>query len=181
MYSKLINNEVKYLSDYHHSNYDNNEETNALFLLMLLSAHRFGELLQLRKSDIYDDMIASPASITKTNTIYKFPLPSELQTYIGNIKGEDDLLFPNLNRGKVSVRFKKLVQSLELKIIKGKIISPHDLRRIFTSILAKNNVSIELIDYGLEHKIKGVINHYLSYDDENKKELFYKYWSLIRE
>lgn len=185
IYTKLINNDVKYISNYHHSEYDNDEETNALFLLMLLTVHRFGELLQLRKKDIYYDnnnyRIVSPKEITKTNISYQFPLPSELTRYIENIKDKDDLLFPNLNRGKVSVRFKKLIQSLELTVINNKTLSAHDLRRIFTSILAKNKVDISLIDYALEHQIKNVMKHYLHYDYEDKREVFNKYWSLIKE
>lgn len=90
IYNKLINNEIEYLSNYHHSTYNNNKETNALFLLMLLTAHRFGELLQLRKSDIYENEIISLSIITKTEKDYHFE-------YIESVKGKDDLLFPNLN------------------------------------------------------------------------------------
>lgn len=181
IYNKLINNEVEYLSNYHHSTYNNTKETNALFLLMLLTAHRFGELLQLRKSDIYGNKIISLAINTKTKKDYHFPLPFELKEYIENVKGKDDLLFPNLNRGKVSIRFKKLIQSLGLTVIKNKTISPHDIRRIFTSVLSKNNVDSTLISYALEHQIKGVMKHYTNYDYEDKEKLFNKYWALIRE
>ena len=70
MYSKLVNKEVQYISDYHHRRFDHNEETNALFTLMLMTVHRFGELLQLKKSDIYKNKIISPKEITKTNRPY---------------------------------------------------------------------------------------------------------------
>lgn len=81
----------------------------------------------------------------------------------------------------MSIRFKKLIQSLELTLIKNKTISPHYIRRIFTSILSKNNVDSTLISYALEYQIKGVIKHYANYDYEDKEKLFNKYWALIRE
>lgn len=179
IYTKLVNNEIQYISDYHHRKFDHNEETNALFTLMLMTVHRFGELLKLRKSDIYGDKIVSPKEITKTNRPYEFPFPSELKVYIKKIE-KDDLLFPNINRAMVSVRFQKLIQSLNLTVIKNQTITPHDLRRIFTTILVKERIDVNLIDFALEHKIRGVISHYLHYSYNDKKEVFDKYWKLIR-
>ena len=179
MYSKLVNKEVQYISDYHHRRFDHNEETNALFTLMLMTVHRFGELLQLKKSDIYKNKIISPKEITKTNRPYEFPFPLELNDYVEKI-GNNDLLFPNLNRAMISVRFQKLIQNLNLTVVKNKTITAHDLRRIFTTILAKERVDINLIDYALEHKIRGVMSHYLHYSYDDKKEVFDKYWELIR-
>lgn len=90
------------------------------------------------------------------------------------------MLFPNLNRAMISVRFQKLIQNLNLTVVKNKTITAHDLRRIFTTILAKERVDINLIDYALEHKIRGVMSHYLHYSYDDKKEVFDKYWELIR-
>lgn len=179
IYKKLSNKDVQYISNYHHRRFDENDETNAFFMMMLLTVHRFGELLQLKKSDIYDKIVISPKEVTKTNIDYHFPLPPELENYISNFD-DDSLLFPNLNRGKVSTRFNKLINSLDLTIIKNKSITPHDLRRIFTSILRKEETAITLIDYALEHKIRGVMLHYLDYNYDDKKSVFEKYWNLIR-
>lgn len=180
LYKKLKNNEVKYISNNYHRRFDSNEETNCLFMLMLMTVHRFGELLQLRKSDIYGDKIVSPKEITKTDRPYEFPFPKELTKYIES-KNNDELLFPNMNRSMVSVRFKKLIDNLDITLIKNQTLTPHDLRRIFTSILVKEKVDVTLIDIALEHKIRGVISHYLHYTYDDKKELFEKYWKLIRE
>lgn len=180
LFKKIKNNEVKYISKNYHRKYDTNEETNCLFMLMLMTAHRFGELLQLKKSDIYENKIVSPKEITKSNRAYEYPLPFEIKEYISSIE-EDELLFPNLNRGIVSVRFKKLIKSLNITVIRNQTITPHDLRRIFTSILVKEKVDVTLIDDSLEHKIRGVMSHYLNYTYEDKKEVFQKYWKLIRE
>lgn len=180
IYKKLSNNEVQYISNYHHRKFDDNDETNALFIMMLLTVHRFGELLQLKKSDIYGEKVISPREITKTNRPYEFPFPPELKNYISNIDN-DSLLFPNLNRGRVNTRFKKLIESLELTVIKNQIITPHDLRRIFTSILVKEKTDVTLIDFTLEHKTRGIMSHYLHYSYDDKKSVFEKYWNLIRE
>lgn len=179
MYKKLLNNKVKYISNYHHKRFNHNEETNALFILMLMTVHRFGELLQLRKSDIYGYKIISPKEIVKSNRAYEFPLPKELSDYVNTIE-EDELLFPNLTRSMVSVRFQKLIKSLDITKVKNQTVTPHDLRRIFTSILVKENVDVNLIDYSLEHKIRGVMSHYLHYTYDDKKKLYEKYWALIR-
>lgn len=180
IYKKLKNNELQYISNNYHRKFNSNEETNSLFMLMLMSVHRFGELLQLKKSDIYGDKIVSPKEITKTDRPYEFPFPKELTKYIES-KNNDELLFPNMNRSMVSVRFKKLIDNLDITLIKNQTLTPHDLRRIFTSILVKEKVDVTLIDIALEHKIRGVISHYLHYTYDDKKELFEKYWKLIRE
>jgi integrase len=180
LYKKLKSNDVKYISNNYHRKYDTNEETNSFFILMLMTVHRFGELLKLKKSDIYGDKIVSPKEITKTNRSYEFPFPKELQQYVEN-KSKDELLFPNLNRGIVSVRFGKLINNLDIIVIKNQTVTPHDLRRIFTSILIKDKVDVSAIDNALEHSIRGVMSHYLHYSYEDKKEVFEKYWELIRE
>lgn len=180
LYKILNDNKFKYLSKNYHQKIDSNDETNSFFLLLLLTAHRFGELLQLKKSDIYDKKIIAPKEITKSNISYEYPFPKELKKYINTIN-ENEKLFPNLNRSIISVRFKKLVQNANIQFVNNKTITPHDIRRIFTSILVKNKVDVTLIDFALEHKTRGVMAHYLHYNYNAKRKVFKKYWKLIRE
>lgn len=154
------------------------EETNIFFMLLLLSAHRFGELLQLTKENIYDNKIVSPEEITKTKVSYEFPLPNECKDYINRI--EKGRLFPNLTRGIVDTRFKILISEASLTLMNNKKITPHDTRRLFIGILVRNNVNEALADYCLEHKARGVISHYLHYTYEQKVDTYHKYWDLIK-
>jgi len=182
MYQKLVNGGVKLDRTRLKNNieYADDEEANYLLMMMLMTAHRFGELLQLRKSDIYGDKIISPKEITKTNRPYEFPLPDELKEYIRE-KKDDELLFPMMTKGAVDGRFRKLVKSLDLTLVKNHMIHAHDLRRIFTAILVKQKMDVALIDFALEHKVRGVMSHYLHYTYEDKQEIYNKYWELIRK
>ena len=74
-------------------NYDfrtnvNIEEIKNFFYLTILTSHRWGEILQLKKSDCYlkHMKIISPSTITKTKIDYHFPLPLECVEYIKNCK-----------------------------------------------------------------------------------------------
>lgn len=171
LYSTLMNEPINW-----HRN--QNEETRIFFLLLLLTAHRFGELMQLKKENIYGDKIVSPTEITKTKKDYDFPMPLECKEYIENI--ENGKLFPNLTRGKVSVRFEKLVEHVNLTSINNSKLTPHDVRRLFMIVCIKNGMNESLTDYCLEHSQRGVKASYLHFNYQQKVEVFEKYWEIIK-
>lgn len=164
---------------YNTQNEAKKDEIHAFFMLLLMTAHRYGELIQLTKDDIYVDMIMSPAGITKTRVPYRFPLPPECKKYIDSV--QSGLVFPNVNHGSVLQMFRRIVKTTNIKLIKGKYLTPHDTRRLFMSILIRDGSDVLLTDLCLEHSPKGVIKHYISFDYDHKVEIFERYWDILRE
>lgn len=156
-------------------------EIRIFLYLVLLSSHRFGELLKLKKEDCYIDkkLIISPKSITKTKEDYKFPIPPECLEYIENI--ESGLIFPTLKRGGIYAIFQRLVRLAEIDLYLNKKISLHDTRRFMLTIMIRDcKIDSVLADTCLNHKQRGVINHYLSFVYEDIESAYQQYWGIIK-
>lgn len=161
---------------------DGRELEMQMFLyLLLLSAHRMGELMKLTTLDCYleENMIISPETITKTKVAYRFPIPAECLDYIKSIK--EGLLFPNIKRGSNSKTFKRLVKMTNLHLYSGQNISMHDTRRLLMSIMIENGIDSKIADACLNHKEASVMKHYLDVDYKTVVKAYKKYWKLIRE
>ncbi len=156
-------------------------ELNAYLYLLLLSSHRYGELLKLTTNDLYIDknMIVSPSNITKTNEDYHFPIPNECIEYFKNI--ESGLLFPNLRYSSVADYFKKLVSLSNIDLLNNKSLTPHDTRSLMFNIMIKEcKIDSMLADYCLDHSQNAIVEHYLDFEYQDKIEAYNKYWKLIR-
>ena len=156
-------------------------EVRAFLYLTILTAHRFGELLKLTKEDCYTDkqMIISPKTITKTKEDYKFPIPQECLEYIENI--ESGLIFPTIKRGSIYAIFQRLVNLAGIELYNNKKISLHDTRRFMLTIMIRDcKIDSVLADTCLNHKQRGVINHYLSFVYEDVVNAYNQYWSIIK-
>lgn len=166
-------------------NYDfrtnvNIEEIKMFFYLVILTSHRWGEILQLKKSDCYlkHMKIISPKTITKTKEEYHFPLPFECLEYIKNCKSEN--LF-NIKRGTIYGIFQNLLSLTKIEIYNNKKLSLHDTRKLMMSIMIKElHLDSRLVDFCLEHKQDGSIKHYLEFNYQDKEKSYQKYWDLIR-
>lgn len=154
------------------------EETRAFFLLLLLTAHRYGELCELTKDNVFADTIISPGEITKTGKPSKFPIPEECRDYINSV--QSGKLFPNIVYGSILGMFRKIVKTTNIQLINNEKLTPHDTRRLFMSVLVQNHADIILVDQCLDHSLRGVMKHYLSITHEQKVEIFEQYWSLLR-
>jgi integrase len=164
------------------SSLKSNIEQHQMFLYMiLLTAHRYGELNQLEKKhcDIKNKKIITPKEITKTREEYHFPIPDECLDFIKN--APDGKLF-NIPRGGTAGRvFHRLLMKAGIETINNHSISMHDTRRLMLSIMIKNlDIDSRLADYCLEHKQQGTIKHYLNLDYEAKVKCYQKYWNFIR-
>jgi integrase len=158
------------------------EQTQMFFTLLLMTGHRYGELLKLEKKDVYMDKnkIISPSSITKTKEEYIFPFPKELYKYFDGI--ESGLLFPNLKHGSMWRTFQRVIELSDIQLYRDKKISIHDTRSFLLNIMIKDcKVDSMLADACLEHKQSGVIDHYLDFTFKDKKKAFKKYWKKIRQ
>ncbi|MCK5111670.1 MAG: tyrosine-type recombinase/integrase [Arcobacteraceae bacterium] len=156
-------------------------EINIFLYLILLSAHRYGELIQLTKEDVYidRDLIISPANITKTKEDYHFPIPTECLEYIKSVKS--GLLFPSLKYSAIYGIFQRLVVNAGIKLYKGKKLTVHDTRSLMLNIMIRHcKVDSMLADTCLDHKQSGVVEHYLDFTFKDKKKAFKKYWKKVQ-
>jgi len=161
--------------------YNQKEEWKNFLMMVVLTAHRHGELRELTIDDCYisKKMIIAPKSITKTKEDYRFPMPEEIIPYLKTIKS--GLIFPTIKKGSVYSVFQRLLELAEIETFNGKRISPHDMRRLLLSIMIKDlKIDSVLADSCLNHKQKGVINHYLSFTYKDIAEAYDKYWEFIR-
>lgn len=159
-----------------------NIEIHKMFLYMILmTAHRSGEIIQLRKEhcDLKQKKIYAPKEITKTKD-YQFPIPDECFEYIKNHEG--GLLFPIPKGGTIDRVFKRLVELAEIDLIANQQISGHDTRRLLMTIMVEElKIDSNVADYCLEHEKQGVMAHYLNLSYKIKEETFKKYWEFIRQ
>jgi len=158
------------------------EEFKNFLYMVVLTAHRHGELRQLRIEDCYLDkkMIVAPKTITKTKEDYRYPIPDEVIPYLSTIK--EGLIFPTLKKGSVYAMFQRLIKKAGVETFNGKSISPHDMRRLLLSIMIKDlKIDSVLADSCLNHKQRGVINHYLSFTYDDIEEAYHHYWNYIRQ
>lgn len=157
-------------------------EIHTFLYLVLLTAHRFGELLRLTKEDCYIDkkMILSPKSITKTKEDYKFPIPEECLEYIESI--ESGLIFPSVKRGSLYQIFQRVITLSKIDIYNTKRISMHDTRRFLLTIMIRDlKIDSMLADTCLNHKQRGTVKHYLAFNYGDIQEAYNQYWEIIRD
>jgi len=178
----IVKKLYKTIPNYEALAYHQKEEFRNFLMLVVMTAHRHGELRQLTINDCYLDkkLIIAPKTITKTKEDYKYPIPNELIPYLKTIKS--GLIFPTIKKGSVDMMFQRLIKLAGVETFNGKRMSPHDMRRVMLSVMIKDlRIDSVLADTCLNHKQRGVINHYLSFTYEDIEESYLKYWELIRE
>lgn len=154
----------------------------AMMYMCLLTAHRTGELRQLKRKDINLDTmrVIAPAETTKTKIDYHYLLPSEIKTYVNALKPED-LVFP-ISRGSMNAIFNRWVKLAKVELFNDKLLSWHDFRRLMATVMVMEcKVDSMLADACLEHSPEGVKKHYFHFTYENKCEAFQKFWDKIKE
>ncbi len=157
------------------------EQYRTFFYLILMTAHRSGELCDLTKEhcNIEKKIITATPEITKTDETYIYPLPEECIEYIKNHEGGK--LF-NFNKATSAGRaFKKLVELADIEVVINQNISLHDTRKLMMSVMINNlGIDSRIADFCLEHKQTGVIKHYIEMDYELKENAFFRYWDCLR-
>ena len=161
-----------------------NIERFQMYLYMLvLTAHRVGELSKLRKEhcDLVNRKIIAPASITKSKREYHYPIPDEVYDFIKNHQG--GLLFglSENSRSSATRLFKLFSEFIGIEVIEGHNFTSHDMRKLLmTEMITKCNIDSALADYTLEHTQSGVKKHYINFTYQDKVEAYNKYWNYIR-
>lgn len=157
------------------------KQTQMFFLLVLMTAHRYGELLKLTKEDVImeEKWLVSEEEIVKTKEKCIYPFPNELYEYFESI--ESGLLFPNLKHGSMYTTFRRIVKKSGIRLHKNSSISIHDTRSLMMSLMIEEcEVDPTLADVCLEHSQKGSKAHYTDYTVHHKIKPYNKYWDLIR-
>ena len=127
--------------------------------LLILTGQRRGEIAGLRRSWITDDAITLPATITKNKREHRIPIGPQTKEIIDAISGKTDLLFPARGTGKEELTFKGWSKS-KVEFDKPISIAPytlHDLRRTYSSNLARLGVPIHVTEKLLNH-VSGTIS-----------------------
>lgn len=161
---------------------DQKEEIQAFFYLVLLTAHRHGEIRRLRieHCHIEEGFILAPKTITKTKEDYKYPIPNEVIPYLKTVKS--GLIIPTIKRGSVYQMFQRLLNEAGVESFENKSLSAHDTRRLLLTIMVRElKIDSVLADACLSHKQRGTMKHYLSFSYEDIEVAYNQYWNYIRE
>lgn len=162
---------------------------NAMFLISIMCARRFGEILQLQYEDIIDGIVHVRAGTTKTfkdkdpeAIAEKYPLPKEVLEIIGTGTGQ---VFKFYNR-TYSDKYAEMIDfstKLKLKPLAQKYpIRSHDNRNFLLSIQSKK-FGIDFVGTAcLSHSNKKAdINaRYHSVELHDIVEIFKDYWEKLR-
>lgn len=186
--SKIIDNNLLFLSQelyksiekYPVKTKSHLEQYKCYLYMVLLTAHRIGEVCKLTREDCYisHKKIISPKEITKTGEESEFPIPDECIEYIKSV--EKGKLFPNIKRESVYLMFQRLISISDIELRKDKILTIHNTRNLLLNIMIENGIDSRLADSCLDHKANGTIRSYIEFSFKQKKEAFEKYWLLVR-
>ena len=139
--------------------------------LLILTGQRRGEVVGIRRSWIMDGVLTFPAGFTKNKREHRLPLSPMAIQVINGLPEYGDLLFPSRDDlakpfngwGKCKARFDEALPFNDYVL--------HDLRRTFSSNLARLSVPIHVTEKILNHVsgsiggVAAVYNRY-SYFDE---------------
>ncbi len=145
--------------------------------LLILTGQRRGEIASLRRSWMDGNTIVFPAGFTKNKREHRMPMGPMVEEVISALPSDTDLLFPSRlsdsdpwnGWSKAKRMFDKPLQMAPYTL--------HDLRRTFSTNLAKLSVPIHVAEKLLNHVsgtvsgIAAVYNRY-SYDEEMKEAIF---------
>jgi integrase len=122
-----------------------------LVQLLILTGQRRGEIASLRRSYVADDTITLPSYLTKNKHEHKFPIGTLTKAVLVGLPNTSDLYFPA--RGTIDQPINGWSKA-KREFDKPLQIAPytlHDLRRTFSSNLAKLGVSIQVAEKLLNH------------------------------
>ena len=152
-------------------------EMKLAFFWALMTARRRSEILKVEYSDIIGSVVKTRADTTKTNVYEFYPIPKEVVSLL-NPDGEG-LVFPNLKPNKYSRYMKQVIHNAG---INTDVITGHDTRNLFLTIMSKKTKNPFLCDMCLSHNKKEykILMKYYTPDLEDFQEVFNEYWELMR-
>lgn len=125
--------------------------------LLILTGQRKGEIVGLRRSWVVEERIVYPSEFVKNKRAHSIPVGKQVLDMINVLPGDTDLLFPSrFEDDKPFNGFSKCKASFDCDL--G--IEPytlHDLRRTFSSNMAKLGTPIHVTERILNH-VSGTIS-----------------------
>ncbi|GIT90193.1 integrase [Jannaschia pagri] len=119
--------------------------------LLLLTGQRRGEIVGLRRSWVSDDEIAYPREFVKNGRPHRVPLTERVRSLLDGLPEKSDLFFPSrLDASKPFNGFSKCKRTFD-KEINVEPFTLHDLRRTFSSSLARLGTPIHITERLLNH------------------------------
>lgn len=125
--------------------------------LLILTGQRKGEIVGLRRSWIADERIVYPSEFVKNQRSHTIPLGKRTQECIAALPGNTDLLFPSrFEDEKPFNGFSKCKSAFDqdLDVVPYTL---HDIRRTFSSTMAKLGTPIHVTERILNH-VSGTIS-----------------------
>jgi len=125
--------------------------------LLILTGQRKGEIVGLRRSWIEDGRIVYPSEFVKNERMHTVPLGPKAQELMDAIGGKTDLLFPSRFDNESPFNgFSKCKKAFD-KELEIEPYTLHDLRRTFSSNMAKLGTPIHITERILNH-VSGTIS-----------------------
>jgi integrase len=125
--------------------------------LLILTGQRKGEVVGLRRSWLVDQRIVYPSEFVKNKRSHTIPVGQQALEMIDALPGETDLLFPSrFEDDKPFNGFSKCKASFD-QDLNVEPYTLHDLRRTFSSNMAKLGTPIHVTERILNH-VSGTIS-----------------------
>ncbi|WP_281855904.1 tyrosine-type recombinase/integrase [Litoreibacter halocynthiae] len=125
--------------------------------LLILTGQRKGEVVGLRRSWIADGRIVYPSEFVKNQRSHTIPLGARAHHLIDDLPSKSDLLFPSrFDSEKPFNGFSKCKAAFDQEL-KVEPYTLHDLRRTFSSNMAKLGTPIHVTERILNH-VSGTIS-----------------------
>lgn len=178
------------------------KESKHALLLILVTAQREGEIVQMHRSQIDERWWTIPAKVTKNRREHRVYLTDLAMELICDNKGYifpserggivETHIAPNtvaqiVNRGEVTDEVVKRIGNRNVKARGNKYFgmahwTPHDLRRTARTNMARIGISDEVAEAVLNHKKAKLVGTYNKYSyDEEKKNALIAWEEFLRE
>jgi len=125
--------------------------------LLILTGQRRGEIAGLRRSWIDGDKITFPEGFTKNKLVHQIPTGSFTKELLDAIPGETDLLFPSRRSDDTPFNNWSKAKRMFDEPIDVTDYTLHDLRRTYSSNMARLGVPIHVTERLLNH-VSGTIS-----------------------
>jgi len=143
-------------------------------LFTLMTMRRRSETFSITPHHITGQVIDATINMTKTNIDERYPIPDELMEYLeGNKKA-----YPlKCDIHDFGTAWKQVLKDEDIDYVQE--FRVRDTRNIFMSLMRKK-YNRELVGACISH-FQGDVNEiYSSYEFEDRKEIFEKYWEILR-
>jgi integrase len=113
--------------------------------LLILTGQRYGEIANLRRSFIQNDLITWPAEVTKNSTEHSIPITPMVAEILKSVpQTNSEAMFPTFAVAKTTQRFRSGIDIAHWTL--------HDLRRTFSTNQAKLGTPPDVTEAILNHK-----------------------------